>query len=97
MITSERTSAQHRTPLKDLKSCYCGGRPKIERLYGWWHIECKNCGNYPLVYMPGSRVRAWGWNSRKDAIYAWQRSADNPARMQKDEAEKEAQDAKHED
>lgn len=78
-------SDTYRTPLRELKPCFCGGRPKIERESGWWHIECKNCGKYPLEYMRGSKVRVWGWNSRTDAVFAWQRSADDPARMKGEE------------
>ena len=80
-------SDQYRTPLKDLKRCVCGGRPKIERLSGWWHIECRECGRYPMNYMPGSKVRVWGWNSREGAVGAWQRSADNQEKMEREEGE----------
>ena len=58
--------------LKELKPCKCGGKPKIERHFGWWHIECQECGEYPVEYMRGSNtVRVWGWNTRSEAVEAW--------------------------
>lgn len=72
-------------PLRDLPSCVCGGRPKIERFCGWWHIECGECHRYPAERF-GS-VRVWGWNTRKEAIDAWERCAKDGSLMGKDSEE----------
>ena len=61
--------------MAELKPCKCGGRPKFERFCGWWHIECKKCGEYPVEYFGVSRV--WGWNTKREAVAAWNRRADN--------------------
>ena len=59
-------------PLKELAPCRCGGKPKMTKVYGWWHIECRKCGEYPVEYMYGSdSVRVFGWNTRNEAIAAW--------------------------
>ena len=63
--------------MEELKPCACGGSPKVEKFCGWWHIECKKCGEYPFEYMKGSRTeRVWGWNTRKEATEAWNRRAE---------------------
>ena len=54
-----------------LKPCKCGGHPKFERFNGWWHIECKECGEYPEEYLGDYRV--WGWRTKQEAVAAWNR------------------------
>ena len=66
-------------PLKTLKPCKCGGRPTIKRDSGWWHICCKKCGWYPFERMYGSdHVRVYGWNTRNEAIHAWEKGTETP-------------------
>ena len=61
--------------IKSLPLCKCGGKPKIERHFGWWHIECRDCGEYPVEYLPGSKTeRIYGWNTRNEAISAWNKA-----------------------
>lgn len=56
-----------------LAACPCGGRPKIERLAGWWHIECKSCGFHSKE--PDGVTFVWGYNTRREASEAWNKAA----------------------
>lgn len=78
--------SEARKPLRDLRPCLCGGRPKIERAYGWWHIECRRCHRYPFVRYGCTRV--YGWNTRREAVEAWETNAGDEAKMLRDEEER---------
>ena len=71
------------TPLTSLRSCACGGRPKITRAFGWWHIECKKCGWYPFADYGAAEnsyiSRVYAWNTRNEAIHAWETATNGDA------------------